>query len=196
LEPTGPEVEATVSRSQVDHIWYPGRSGYALAKALAEVGSLGGSKLNLKGTGWKTDGTSLLVDGGEVASEMERVAILGARLMPDKSLARVLASSVRLGLARCWEATPIVVPGARITPDMSPTGVPAPSTRSGLTADEVLPLAWPWLLRLPLLRRGGWRGKPGCSSSTPGRCRRRVRLRRASRRPSLPSCCGGRSIMS
>jgi hypothetical protein len=173
---------------------YPGRSGYALAKAHAEVGSLGGSKLNLKGTGWKTDGTSWLVDGGEVASEMERVAISSVRLMPDKSLARVLASSVRLGLARCWEATPVVVPGARITPNMSPAGVPAPSTRSGPTTDKVLPPAWPWLLRLPLLRRGGWRGKPGCSSSAPGRCRHRV-LRRASRRPSLPSCCGG-SIMS
>jgi hypothetical protein len=144
LEPAGPEVEATVSRSQVDHIWYPGRSGYALAKALAEVGSLGGSKLNLKGTGWKTDGTSWLVDGGEVASEIERVAISGVRLMPDKSLARVLASSVRLGLARCWEATTVIVPGARITPDMSPVGVPA--------VDEVLPLAWPWSPRLPLLR--------------------------------------------
>ena len=141
LEPAGPEVETAVSRSQVDHIWYPGRSGYALAKALAEVGSLGGSKLNLKGTGWKTDGTSSLVDGGEVASEMEHIAISGARLMPDMSLARVLASSVRLGLARCWEATPVVVLGARITPDMSPTGVPASSTRSGPTADEVPPLA-------------------------------------------------------
>jgi hypothetical protein len=116
----GPEVETAISRSQVDHIWYPGRSGYALAKALAEVGSLGGSKLNLKGTGWKSDGTSWLMDGGEVASEMERVVISGARLMPDKSLARVLASSVLLGLARCWEATPVVVPGARITPDVPP----------------------------------------------------------------------------
>jgi hypothetical protein len=28
-------------------------------KALTEAGSLGGSKLNLKGTGWKKDGTSL-----------------------------------------------------------------------------------------------------------------------------------------
>jgi hypothetical protein len=50
-EPTGLEVEMAVSRSQVDHIWYPERSGYALAKALTEAGSLGGSKLNLKGTG-------------------------------------------------------------------------------------------------------------------------------------------------
>jgi hypothetical protein len=178
-EPAGPEVETVVSRSQVDHIWYPGRSGYALAKAFAQVRSLGGSKLNLKGTGWKTDGTSWLVDGGEVASEMECVVISGARLMPDKSLARVSASSVRLGLACCWEATPVVVPGTRITPDMSPAGVSASSTRSGPTVDEVLPPAWPWSLRL-LLQRGGWQGKPGCSSSATGRCRR-VRLRRASR---------------
>jgi hypothetical protein len=161
-EPASPEVETAVNRSQVDHIWYPGRSGYALAKALAKVGSLGGSKLNLKGTGWETDGTSWLTGGGEVASGMECAAISGARLMPDKSLARVLASLVRLGLARCWEATPVVVPGARITSDMSPTGVPMSSTRSGPTADEVPPLAWPWLLcLLLLLRRGGWRGKPG-----------------------------------
>jgi hypothetical protein len=32
---------------------------------------------------------------------------------------------------------------------MSPVGVPAPSTHSGPTADEVLPPAWPWLLRSP-----------------------------------------------
>jgi hypothetical protein len=167
--------------SQVDHIWYPGRSGYALAKAFAEVESLGGSKLNLKETGWETNGTSWLVDGGEVASGMECAVISGARLMPNKSPARVLASLVRLGLARCWEATPVVVSGARITPDMSPAGVSASSTRSSPTADEGPPLAWPWLLRLPLLRRGGWRGKPGCSSSATGGSRRRVCLRRASR---------------
>jgi hypothetical protein len=44
--------------SQVDHIWYLGRFGYAFMKASTEVGSLGGLKLNLKGTGWETDGTS------------------------------------------------------------------------------------------------------------------------------------------
>jgi hypothetical protein len=54
----GPYVKTVVSRSQVDHIWYPGRLGYAFMKASTEAGSLGGSKLNLKGTGWKTDGTS------------------------------------------------------------------------------------------------------------------------------------------
>jgi hypothetical protein len=180
-EPAGPEVEAAVSRSQVDHIWYPGRSGYALAKALAEVGSLGGSKLNQKGTGWETDGTSWLMDGGEVASGTECAVISGARLMPNESLARVLASLVRLGLARCWEATPVVVSGARMTPDMSPAGGSASSTRSSPTADEVLPPAWPWLLRLLLFQRGGWRGKPGCSSSTTRGSRCRVRLHRASR---------------
>jgi hypothetical protein len=130
-----------VSRSQVDHIWYPGRSGYALTKALTEAGSLGGSKLNLKGTGWKTEGTTWLMDGGEVASGTKCTVISGTRLMPDKSLARVSASSVRLGQAFCWEATPVVVSGARITPDMSPAGVPAPSTRSGPIAVEVLPPA-------------------------------------------------------
>jgi hypothetical protein len=140
-EPAGLEVETVVSRSQVDHIWYPGRSGYSLAKALTEAGSLGGSKLNLKGTGWKTDGTFWLMDGGEVASGTECVVISGARLMSDKSLTRVPASLVRLGLAHCWEATPVVVSGARTTPDMSPAGVPAPSTRSDPTADEVSPLA-------------------------------------------------------
>jgi hypothetical protein len=157
-EPAGPEVETAVSQSQVDHIWYLGRSGYALTKALTEAGSLGGSKLNLKGTGWKTEGTCWLVDDGEVASEVECAVISGARLMPDKSLVRVPASSDRLGLAFHWEATPIVVLGARITPDMSPAGVSASSTRSSPTAIKVLPPAWPCLPRLRFLRRGGWRG--------------------------------------
>jgi hypothetical protein len=121
-EPTGLKVKTAVSRSQDDHIWYPGRLGYALAKALTEVGSLGGSKLNLKGTRWKMDGTSWSMDGGEVASGTECIIISGTRLTPSKSFARVLASSVRLGLARCGEATPVVVSGARTTPDMSLAG--------------------------------------------------------------------------
>jgi hypothetical protein len=49
-------------------MWYPGRLGYAFTKVLTEAGSLGGSKLNVKGTGWKTDGTSRSMDGDEVAS--------------------------------------------------------------------------------------------------------------------------------
>jgi hypothetical protein len=143
-------------------------------------GSLGGSKLNLKGTGWKTDSTSWSMDGGEVASGMDCTVISGTRLMTCKSFARVLAPSVRSGLARCGEATPVVVSGARTTPDMASAGLPASSTRSGPTADEVPPPAWPWLPRLLLLRRGGWRGKPGCSFSATVGSRRRVRRCRAS----------------
>jgi hypothetical protein len=108
-------------------------------KALTKAGSLGGSKLNLKGTGWKMDGTSRSMDGDEVASGTDCTVISGMRLTPSKSSVRVLASSVRLGLACCGETTLVVVSGMRTTPDMSPAGVPASSTRS--TADEVPPLA-------------------------------------------------------
>jgi hypothetical protein len=89
----------------------------------------------------ETDVTSWLMDGGEVASGTECTVISGTWLTPNKSFARVLASSVRLGLAHCWEATPVIVSGARTTPDMSPAGVPASSTRSGPIADEVPPPA-------------------------------------------------------
>jgi hypothetical protein len=98
------------------------------------------------------DGTSWLMDGGEVASGTECTVISGMRLTPNKSLARVPAPSVCLGLARCWEATPVVVSGARTTPDMSPAGVPALSARSSPTADEEPPPAWPRLPCLLLLR--------------------------------------------
>jgi hypothetical protein len=122
-------------------------------KASTEAGSLGGSKLNLKGTGWETDGTFGSTDGDEVASGTDCTVISGTRLTSSKSSASVLASSVCLGLACCGETTPVFVSDARSTPDVSPAGAPTPSTRS--TADEVLPLAWPWLPRL-LLR---WRGR-------------------------------------
>jgi hypothetical protein len=56
-------------------------------KALTEAGSLGGSKLNLKGTGWKTDDTSRSMDGDEVASGMDCTVISGMRLTPSKSSA-------------------------------------------------------------------------------------------------------------
>jgi hypothetical protein len=169
-EPGGPWVETAVSRSQVDHIWYPGRLGYAFMKVLTEVGSFGGSKLNLKGTGWKTDGTSRSMDGDEVASGTNCTVISGTRLTPSKPSARVLASSVRLGLACCGEMTLAVISGARSTPDMSPAGVPVLSTRS--TADEVPPPACPRFPRLLLLRRGRWRDRPGCCSSATGGRRR------------------------
>jgi hypothetical protein len=81
------------------------------------------------------------MDGGEVASGAECTVISGMRLTSSKYFARVLASSVRLGLARRGETTSVVVSGARTTPDMSPAGVPASLTRFGPTADEVPPLA-------------------------------------------------------
>jgi hypothetical protein len=106
------------------------------------------------------------MDGDEVTSGTDCTVISGTRLTPSKSSARVLVSSVRLGLACCGETTLVVVSGARTTPNMSPAGVPASSTRS--TADEVPPPAWPRLPRLLLLRRGGWQDKPGCCSSATG----------------------------
>jgi hypothetical protein len=141
-------------------------------KALTDAGSLGGSKLNLKGTRWKTVSTSRSMDGDEVASGTDCTVISGTRLTPSRPFASVLASSVRLGLACCGETTLVVVSGARSAPDMSPTGVPASSTRS--TADEVPPPAWPRLPRLLLLRRGRRWDKPGCCSSAIGGRRRRV----------------------
>ena len=110
-------------------------------KAHTEAGSLGGSKLNLKGIGWKTDDTSWSMDGGEVASGTDCTVILGTRLTPSKSLASVLASSVRLELACCGEMALVFVSDARSTPDVSPAGAPASSTRS--TANEVPLPAWP-----------------------------------------------------
>jgi hypothetical protein len=127
------------------------------------------------------NGRYLLIDGrwgSRVGDGLHRYLRYEANA--SKSFARVLASSVRLGLARCRETTSVVVSSARTTPDMSPAGVPASSTRSGPTADEVPPRAWPRLPRLLLLWRGGWRGKPGCCSSATGGRRRRVRRRRAS----------------
>jgi hypothetical protein len=177
-------------------MWYPGRFGYAFTKALTIAGSLGGSKVNRKGTGWKTDGTYWSLDGGEVASGAEHTVISGTRVTPSRSFARVLASSVCLGLTRRGEVTPAVASGARAMSDMSPEGVPASSTRSGATADKVSPPAWPWLPRLRLLRREGWWRRPKCSSSATGRCCHRTRRRRASRRPLLSSRRGGRSTMS
>jgi hypothetical protein len=146
-------------------------------KASTEAGSLGESKLNLKGMGWKTDGTSRSMDGDEVVSGTDYTVISGTRLTPSRPFASVLASSVRLGLACCGETAPVFVSDARSTPNVSPAGAPASSTRS--TADEVSPPAWPWLPRLLLLQRGRRRDKPECCSSAMEGKRRRVRRRRA-----------------
>jgi hypothetical protein len=118
------------------------------------------------------------MDGGEVASRTDCTVISGTRLTHSKSFARVLASSVRLGLARSGEVTPVVVSGARTTPDMSPAGVPASLTRSGPAADEVSSPSWPRLPSPPPLARrvaGQTRvflfchgGKSSSSSPPPG----------------------------
>jgi hypothetical protein len=91
-------------------------------KASTEAGSLGGSKLNLKGIGWETDGTSRSTDGDEVTSGTDCTVISGMRLTPSKSFASVLASFVCLGLACCGETTLVFVSDARSTPDVSPLG--------------------------------------------------------------------------
>jgi hypothetical protein len=108
--------------------------------------------------------------GGIVAGVERDEFVSGTRVMPSKSFASVLASSVRLELACCGETALVFVSDARSTPNVSPVGAPAPSTRS--TADEVPPPAWPWLPRLLLRRRGRRQDKPGCcSSATWGRRR-------------------------
>jgi hypothetical protein len=122
-------------------------------KASTEAGSLGGSQLNLKGMGRETDGTSRSTGGDEVTSGTDCTVVSGTRLTPSKSFVSVLASSVCLGLACCWETTLVFVSDARSMPDVSPARAPTPSTHS--TADEVSPPAWPCLPRL-LLR---WRGR-------------------------------------
>jgi hypothetical protein len=60
------------------------------------------------------------MDGDEVALGTDYTVISNMRQTPSKSSTRVLASSVRLGLARCGETTLAVVSGASSTPDMSP----------------------------------------------------------------------------
>jgi hypothetical protein len=179
-KPAGPEVESAVIRSQDDHIWYPRRSGYALAKALTEEGSLGGSKLNLKGTGWKTDGTFWSMDGGEVASGTDCTVISGTRLTPSKSFARVLGHQSAWG----WHVAGKRHPSLSQVRGQHPTCPPQGCQRRRLalvrqpTRCRLLPSHG--CPRLLLLWRGGWRGKPGCSSSAAGRCRRRVLRCRAS----------------
>jgi hypothetical protein len=121
-------------------------------KASTEAGSLGGSKLNPKGTRWESVGTSWSTGGDEVASGTDCTVVSGTRVTPSKSFTSVLASFVCLGLACCGETVLVFVSDARTKPDVSPAGAPASSTCS--TADEVPPPAWPWLPRLLLRRRG------------------------------------------
>jgi hypothetical protein len=164
-------------------------------KASTEAKSLGGSRLNPKGARWESVGTSWSTGGDEVTSGVDRTVVPGTRVMPSKSFASVLASSVRLELVCRGETAPVFVSDAKSMPVVCPVGALAPSTRS--TADEVPPPAWPWLPRLLLRRRERGRDKPECCSSATWGRRRRFRRRRAGYQPSLSlSRGGGRSIMS
>jgi hypothetical protein len=110
-------------------------------KASIEAKSLGGSRLNPKGTRCESVGTSWSTGGDEVMSRADCTVVSGTRVTPSKSFASVMASSVRLELACCGEMALVFVLDAKLMPDVSPVGAPAPSTRS--TADEVSPPAWP-----------------------------------------------------
>src|SRR5688572_15019351 len=121
-------------------------------RASTEARSLGGSKLNPKGTRWESVGTSWSTGGDEVASGADCTVVSGTRATPSKSFVSVLASFVYLGFACCGETALVFVLDARSKPNVSPARAPASSTCS--TVDEVPPPAWPWLPRL-LLRRWG-----------------------------------------
>jgi hypothetical protein len=166
-----------VSRSQVDHIWYPGRLGYAFMKALTEAGSLGGSKLNLKGTGWKTDGTSRSMDGDEVASRTDCTVMSGTRLTPQQALrerAGVICP-LGVGVLRGNDAR------RRLRREVNARRVPrwGASVVDSLDSQRGVASCLATLPRLLLLRRGRRRDKPECCSSAMGGRRRRVRRHRA-----------------
>jgi hypothetical protein len=164
-------------------------------KALTEAGSLGGSKLNLKGTGWKTDGTSRLMDGDEVASGTDCTVISGTRLTPSKPSASVLASSVRLG----WHVAGKRRSSSSQARGQRPTCPPLGCQRRRLARQ-------PTRCRLlpghgcPASSSCGEEGdgtNPNAALPPRGGRHRRVCRRRAIRRPSLPlPRCGGRSTMS
>jgi hypothetical protein len=164
-------------------------------KASTKAKSLGGSRLNPKGTRRESVGTSWSTGGDDVTSGADCIVVSGTRVTPSKSLASMLVSFVCLELACCGETALVFASDARLMPGVSPVGAPAPSTRS--TADEVPPPAWPWLPRLLLRRRGRGRDKPECcSSATWGRRRRFCRRWAGCQPPLSPPRGGGRSIMS
>jgi hypothetical protein len=101
-------------------------------KASTEARSLGGSKLNPKGTRRESVGTSWSTGGDKVASGADCTVISGTRATPSKSFTSVLASFVCLGLACCGETALIFVSDARSKPDVSPAGVLGPTVHPGL----------------------------------------------------------------
>jgi hypothetical protein len=91
-------------------------------KASTEAGSLGGSRLNPKGTRWESVGTSWATGGDEVTSGADCTVVSGTRVTPSKSFVSVLVSSVHLELACCGETALVFVSDARSTPDVTPSG--------------------------------------------------------------------------
>jgi hypothetical protein len=87
-----------------------------------EAKSLGGSRLNPKGTRWESVGTSWLTGGDEVASGADYTVVSGTRVTPSKSFASMPASSVCLELACCGETVLVFVSDAKSMPDASPVG--------------------------------------------------------------------------
>jgi hypothetical protein len=70
-------------------------------KASTEAKSLGGSRLNPKGTRWESIGTSWSTGGDEVALGADCAVVSGTRATSSKSFASVLASFVCSELACC-----------------------------------------------------------------------------------------------
>jgi hypothetical protein len=111
-----------VSRSQGDRIPYPGGFGLASMKASTEAKSLGGSRLNPKGTRWVSVGTSWSTGGDEVTSGADCTVVSGTRVTPSKSFASVLASSIHSESTCCGETALVFVSDARSIPGVSPLG--------------------------------------------------------------------------
>jgi hypothetical protein len=91
-------------------------------RASTKAKSLGGLRLNPKGTRWESVGTSWSTGGDEVTSGADCTVISSTRVTPSKSFASVLASSVCLELACRGETTLVFVSDARSMPDVPPVG--------------------------------------------------------------------------
>src|SRR5699024_10585819 len=83
----------SVSRSQGDRIQNPRGLGLASTRASAKAKPLGGSRLNPKGVGWESVGTSWSTGGDEVTSGTDCTVVSGTRVTPSKTSSSVLASS-------------------------------------------------------------------------------------------------------
>jgi hypothetical protein len=78
------------------------------------------SRLNPKGVGWESVGTSWSTGGDEVTSGTDCTVVSGTRATPSKPFASVLSSSVCSGLTRRGETALVFVSGARPMPTHPP----------------------------------------------------------------------------